>query len=392
MKTISKKILLFECLIVTVLSMGWIYKSNPNSSYESKIYSSPKDTSKQKQPQYEGDKPAEEVFKNIKVLKGMPAWQLQPTMHFIEASVGMNCGNCHVRDNEKGWEFDKDTKPEKRKAREMIKMMDAINTNSFKGHQEVTCFTCHHGNPDPEKIPNVTTVALMQERQTEHQNEDKEIYVQNRLNTAKQIIDKYIQALGGKEAIGKITSLKLEGSSNNGKNELITYWKAPNFYYSEAKGMRGEFVSTFNGSSGWLKMGQYTRPAEGVDLQNLKLASLFFSPLDIEKYYSGLKLDDVQLIGSDTVYIVDGTISKYRSIKLYFNTNTGLLERQIVFDQTPLGSLQVQTDFRNYQKVNGVLFPFETIESDFENVQDVKYRSIKANVHVEENLFETPAK
>ena len=351
-----------------------------------------KNNSQQKQSQNEGDKPAEEVFKNIKVLKGIPAWQLQPTMHFIEASLGMNCGDCHVRDNEKGWEFDKDTKPEKRKAREMIKMMDAINTNSFKGHQEVTCFTCHHGIPDPEKIPNVTTIALIQQKQIEQQNEEKEINVPNRLNTAEQIIDKYIQALGGKEAISKITSLKLEGSSNNGQNELLIYWKAPDYYYSESKGMRGEFVKVFNGSAGWMKMGQFTRPAEGSDFQDLKLAAGFYSPLDIQKNYSGLKLDDIQLIGSDTVYIVDGTISKYRSIKLYFNTNTRLLERQIVFEQTPLGRLQVQTDYKNYQKVNDVLFPFETIESNFENVQDIKYTSIKANIPVEEKLFAAPEK
>src|SRR3984885_3588409 len=42
-------------------------------------------------------KMAEQVFKNIQVLKGVPADQVIPAMQFIAASLGVECEFCHVR-------------------------------------------------------------------------------------------------------------------------------------------------------------------------------------------------------------------------------------------------------------------------------------------------------
>src|SRR5438045_2719793 len=45
------------------------------------------------------EKTVEQVFKNIKVLNGMPQSQLYPTMRFMAASLGFQCGSCHVINN-----------------------------------------------------------------------------------------------------------------------------------------------------------------------------------------------------------------------------------------------------------------------------------------------------
>jgi len=47
------------------------------------------------------EKTVEQVFKNIKVLTGMPQSQLYPAMRFMAASLGFQCGSCHVIKN--GW-------------------------------------------------------------------------------------------------------------------------------------------------------------------------------------------------------------------------------------------------------------------------------------------------
>src|SRR5512140_1367772 len=82
-------------------------------------------------------KTAEQQFKNIQVLKGVPADQLIPTMQFISASLGVECDFCHVEHA-----FDKDDKKPKQFARKMIEMQNGINQDSFKGETEVTCNTC----------------------------------------------------------------------------------------------------------------------------------------------------------------------------------------------------------------------------------------------------------
>src|SRR5580700_6590574 len=97
-----------------------------------------------------GPKKAEEQFKNIQALKGIPADQVFPAMQFITASLGVECQFCHVEGA-----FEKDDKKTKQMARKMMAMMFAINKENFDGHLNVTCYSCHRGNSKPVGIPTV---------------------------------------------------------------------------------------------------------------------------------------------------------------------------------------------------------------------------------------------
>src|SRR5215467_13558570 len=98
------------------------------------------------------EKTVEQVFKNIKVLNGMPQSKLYPTMRFMAASLGFQCGSCHVFKN--GFiDAPADNKPEKQTARQMIKMVVEINKTLFQGEPIVSCYTCHRGHHTPEGVP-----------------------------------------------------------------------------------------------------------------------------------------------------------------------------------------------------------------------------------------------
>ncbi len=95
--------------------------------------------------------PAESVFKDIKVLKGVPAGRVPRIMSMgFSRSLGVSCFACHTDD--KKWEAD--GKAEKETARLMWKMSKAINDNWLTQSKElegasVNCFTCHRGHRDP---------------------------------------------------------------------------------------------------------------------------------------------------------------------------------------------------------------------------------------------------
>src|SRR5271166_3552897 len=95
-----------------------------------------------------GPKTAVQQFKNIQVLKDIPADQLIPAMQFITASLGVECQFCHVEGA-----FEKDDKKPKVTARKMIEMMIILNQDNFDGHREVTCYSCHRGSIDPVATP-----------------------------------------------------------------------------------------------------------------------------------------------------------------------------------------------------------------------------------------------
>src|SRR5205823_1082822 len=80
---------------------------------------------------------SENVFKNVQVLKGIPVSEFMDTMGFFSASLGSNCVHCHVDESLSHWEKFAEDVPRKRKARQMILMMNAINRGNFAGGRMV---------------------------------------------------------------------------------------------------------------------------------------------------------------------------------------------------------------------------------------------------------------
>jgi len=99
------------------------------------------------------DKPASEVFKNIQLLKSMPAGRLLRVMELgYSKSLGVNCTHCHI-----AGEWEKDDKPTKQITREMMGMVNTINNDLLKKIKNlksstptVNCTTCHRGQVKPD--------------------------------------------------------------------------------------------------------------------------------------------------------------------------------------------------------------------------------------------------
>jgi hypothetical protein len=90
------------------------------------------------------DAPAEEVFKNIEILKGKPAKRLPGMMIALNGLLGVPCTHCHVKDD-----WAKEEPPAKLTARKMFHMIGYINDSYFDRGNKVSCWTCHHGSPQP---------------------------------------------------------------------------------------------------------------------------------------------------------------------------------------------------------------------------------------------------
>lgn len=126
--------------------------ANPASQEEKPFDQAQKIAELTKQIAGKENLPAEQVFKNIQVLKGIPAGRLLRIMELgYSRSLGVNCTHCHVVD-----QWDKDDKPTKPIAREMSKMVQTINNDLLKPIKNlkgpnpiVNCTTCHRGQIKP---------------------------------------------------------------------------------------------------------------------------------------------------------------------------------------------------------------------------------------------------
>lgn len=91
---------------------------------------------------------AEEVYKNIQVLKGAPASRMDRVMNNLNRWLGVECGFCHVPD-----QWDSEEKPAKQMARKMFGLVRTIGKEPDGGGSKINCWTCHRGQSKPEFLP-----------------------------------------------------------------------------------------------------------------------------------------------------------------------------------------------------------------------------------------------
>src|SRR3954447_25263354 len=135
---------------------------------------------------------ADQVFKNVQVLRGLTVDEFMGTMGFIAASLSMNCIDCHVTDSASDVAKFADDTPLKQTARKMILMVKALNSTNFGGKAIVTCYSCHRGADRPRGIP---SLADQYGTPPPEDPDDVEIVGTPEAGapSADQILDKYIQ-------------------------------------------------------------------------------------------------------------------------------------------------------------------------------------------------------
>ena len=302
-------------------------------------------------PSMEG-KTAEQFYKSIKVLNGVPADQVIESMHQIRAALGVNCEFCHEDPDRAA-----DTKEAKETARQMMRMVMDINKNNFKGQQEVTCYTCHRGRAVP-----MTTVPLPAVEKGEGPEPQG-------LPPADQILSKYVQALGGEQAIRKITSRIITGTqfiptgpggtvpvpamierSQKAPNLVVNVYRTPTYTISDG----------FDGSKAWSQdlRGRVTEPG-ATDQMRAKRNADFYLPLDLKQTYTQMQVRGFENVNGHDAYAVIARPQGDRVERLYFDVQTGLLVRKWSSLATPVGEAPFQVDYEDYRDTgSGVKFPY----------------------------------
>jgi photosynthetic reaction center cytochrome c subunit len=329
-------------------------------------------------------KTAEQVFKNITQLKGTPADQLQPAMQFISASLGVDCAFCHVQG-----QFDSDDKPTKKTARSMIAMQDMINKNSFNGRKQVTCFSCHRGAANPVGMPPVLEADAAPKPAPAAA--PPAGGAPNA--TADQILEKYVTALGGADAIHKVTSRVMKGKilTNGNESAIELYAKAPNQRVSVSHSGTGESFTAFDGTAGW--MGNTGRPARDMAAAESQAAGLdaeFYLALRLKEMYPQLRRGRPETIAGAECETLQGNSPNYPSVRLSFDKQSGLLVRIVRYADNPLGRMPTQIDYADYRDAGGAKIPYRWTLSRPNGRFTIQIDTIQTNVPIEASKFAKP--
>jgi tetratricopeptide (TPR) repeat protein len=347
----------------------------------------------------ESGKTAEQVYKNIQILKGVPAGQVVPAMQFITASLGVECSYCHVENH-----FDKDDKKPKKVARDMMQMTFALNKDNFEGHREVTCYSCHHGAPNPLTIPLVggesqpnPTAAGATAGPAVAGGANAEAAAPKlpaNLPTVSQLLENYVRALGGSAAIEKITTRVETGSTTfHGQSQTVEIFTQAPDKQSIVRRVSGgaSVVTTFDGQSGWSSApGRPPREMHDADLVAARTDADLQFPLHIQQIFPELRLEYPEKINDRDTYLLIAIREGQPPTKLYFDEQSGLLIRMIRYAETPLGRDPTQIDYADYRDVAGVQVPFRITTSQPGNSSAMQFETVQQNIPIDRTKFAKP--
>lgn len=364
------------------------------------------------------DKPllAEQVFKNIQVLKGIPVDDFMETMGIMTAALQFDCSDCHANAGTDRVDWAADT-PRKRTARRMVTMVATINKDNFGGRQMVTCWTCHRNRDRPLVTPTMEAIYT-----TPSLEPDDVIVSPPGLAAPGSILDKYIEASGGAQRlagltsfVGKGTSVGFGGFGGGGDVEIDA--KVPDqratIILFKAETGRGDQIRSYNGRTGWVRtplnvLGEFQ--LSGGDLDGARFDAQLSFPGQIKQILTNLKTgpptsimdlpgpssqtslqQDLALGQSHECDVVQGTGPRGLLVTLYFDRQNGLLLRELRYGNSPIGRVPTQIDYGNYRDVNGIKLPFRITYAWLDGRDSIELTDIKTNVPIDEAKFGRPA-
>jgi hypothetical protein len=378
----------------------------------------------QERPRPQAPSAAEQEYKNIQVLKGLPANQLLGAMHDMTTALGQECGFCHLED------LASDAKPMKQVARRMITMTQNLNRDAFGGQTRVGCDTCHRGATLPIVVPNLQPPQRTGPFAWPGASGSPALP----LPTADEILGRYEEAMGGREALRRVrtrvhvmeravyvgaVTIGVMPQEPSGVTNVIRYAKMPDKIVANHSRKDGQFLQWMGGCDGrtcWTGETAASAIPVGADRPIIdssyeRQARAFhnnyfygYMALDLEKLKSQHErfvvrgrqaimhaIGPGQDVRRDTYlvegYVKGGDVPEY----MYFDVETGLLLRRLNGDPTIFGPNYQQIDFSDYRDVgSGTKVPFLHINQHYDERSRETVMLVQDNVPIDDSVFAKP--
>ncbi len=295
----------------------------------------------------EPEKPklAGDAFKNVQVLNDLPEGQFWATMSFFTDSLGVNCERCHVTP------FEADKKPEKVKARQMIRMVRDLNARYFGGTQKVTCNSCHRGTTVPSAEPTLDAQRWIDFTR-----------VEDALPDAASLIARYQKLTGVAAAAGphaerlsyEMTTYLSEAPPRKENIELTI--GGPDRFRMSWRSDSGAREWIRDGTTSWTLGENGWQASDGNEMNDISSEAASFN-WETLKDITGQRTVKMDIARGRPVAIVEAKDHGER-VWLYFDEQTGLLLRRRTFFPTYFADACWDVEFDDYKQVGRVTLPF----------------------------------
>ena len=224
------------------------------------------------------------------------------------------------------------------------------------------------------------------------EHEHQEISATESLPSADQILDKYLAAVGGADALHKIKTRVQKGTVDamGQQYPIEIYSEAPEKRVSISHPSFGESVTAFNGQAGWLTTPRGVHPLNTSEQQSARIDAQIYFPTRLRELYQEFKVLPSETIDGRATFLVTAKGASTPPLRLYFEQQTSLLLRMIRYTETPLGRNPLQLDYADYRDTNDLKIPYQWTLTRTNGSFTIRINSVQQNIPIDEKLFVMP--
>ncbi|MET0649526.1 MAG: serine hydrolase [Pyrinomonadaceae bacterium] len=213
-----------------------------------------------------------------------------------------------------------------------------------------------------------------------------------------ELMAKVVEATGGEAALRKHKTMRVVADVDllhqGVSGEAITYARAPNSYGQEVTlvslGKKiGSMREYFDGAAGGSE-GSFLPfdPKTGKELEETRIGADFYAPLNWKTLFKTAEIKKMSKVGDEDAYVVVFTPEKGSPVTQYISAKTFLLLRLDSLATSDTVSMPITETYSDYRKVDGVLIPFQRVQSNPAMGDTVlKIREAAFDVPVPEEAF-----
>jgi len=211
-----------------------------------------------------------------------------------------------------------------------------------------------------------------------------------------QILNRYVEAIGGRDAWKKLTSRVSTGTIDIPTMQLSGtvefHEKAPNRFLRVVVLNGAIYRQGFDGTVAWTDdPSDGLRTELGAEAEDTRFDSDFYHPLDLRKLYLKFAVLGIEKINEHDAYVLEASRAGADADRIYFDAKTGLALRLLSRRSTSEGISTYQVDLEDYRDVDGIQLPFTVHQSIAEPSFTIKFTEVHHNVELDDSQFSKPA-
>ncbi len=215
------------------------------------------------------------------------------------------------------------------------------------------------------------------------------------LPSAEAVYEKYLDAMGGREALNRVSSSLHKGNLEAGPMVapiVIKRQRPGNIAVSIELPQFGTMMQGSNGEVAWdVSPMTGTRLLEGEEKAEMLRKADFEEELNPQKYYELMNVLGKEDVNDKPAYVVEFTTKSGKTEKRFFDEATGLVVKTETKQKAPMvGELIVSQFPSDYREVDGVKVPFQTEIKNKMQSSVLKFDEVQFNVEHEAGSFDPP--